>query len=238
MTQQRYASGCDAGEATAKSGTTVVTTPQLLQPYYIIISSPRHERWQGRELKELPMPDLHLIRQVAPGVRDQRGRFSKGPSGNLPQLRPRRESHMLLRFTAVGLLGFATIAAGPQIAAAGMLAGSFAGADPAPGTAAKCRGEYCEPASEAADHAGSGSPVQRGREYHAAECPGGGERATVAARERQRSRPSARRDSVRRGGARRNEKVSARAGSAVRDPFAGAKANRRRGLSPGSWRMT
>jgi hypothetical protein len=39
-------------------------------------------------LKELAMPDLNLIKQVKQGMRDRRGRFAKGQSGN-PAGRPR-----------------------------------------------------------------------------------------------------------------------------------------------------
>jgi LTXXQ motif family protein len=65
------------------------------------------------------MPDLDLIKQVEQGVRDQRRRFSKGPSGNLPQLRPPRKSPMLLRLAAFAFLGCAASAAGPEAGAAG-----------------------------------------------------------------------------------------------------------------------
>jgi hypothetical protein len=38
-------------------------------------------------LEELAMPDLDQIKQVEQGVRDRRGRFARGPSGN-PADRP------------------------------------------------------------------------------------------------------------------------------------------------------
>jgi hypothetical protein len=60
--------------------------------YYTLSGIGTRERVQLR-LKELPMPDLDLIKQGEQELRDRRGRFVKGRSGNPTRLaRGSRES--------------------------------------------------------------------------------------------------------------------------------------------------